>query len=172
MKKLFLFLAAVVIYFSITEYSFSQTPILRETFNSATFPPTGWAIVNGGSGNNWVRNTSASYLYEGAGSMQYQFNSSNPANTWAFTSGINMVAGNEYYVVFYQSVAGAIYPENLKVTVGAGQTIAAQTTTVGTYANLVNTTFQRIQTSSFTAPSTGVYNFAFNCYSAADMFYL
>lgn len=167
MKKLFS-LFVVLFFFAVTLVSFAQSPVLRETFNGATFPPTGWVVTNAGSGNNWTRATSSTY--EGAGTMQYYYNSSFAANTWAFTPSISMTAGNDYYVVFYQTTGG--YSENLKVTVGSGQTIAAQTTTVGTYAGLVNTTYQRLQTSSFTAPSSGNFNFAFNCYSTADQYYL
>lgn len=145
--------------------SFAQT-LLTESFDETTFPPTGWALFNAGSGNNWIRGTSGPAPYAGAGAMQYQYNSYFDANAWAFTSNMSLTSGTSYYLEFYQAVKTASYAERLKVTIGQGQTVAAQTTTLLDFPNLTNTSYIQ-RTKIFTVPSSGTYNIAFNCYSAA-----
>jgi hypothetical protein len=140
-----------------------------QSFDGTTFQPDCWALINAGTGNNWVRGT-GSYL--GAGCMEYIYSSSAAANTWAFTPGVNLTSGKKYFVSFWQKVASATYPEKLKVTVGNTQTVASQTTTLWDNAggsNLTNVTYiQRI--AEYDCSISGTYYFAFNCYSDANMY--
>ena len=151
----------------------AQAQVLTESFEGS-FPPTNWAIVNNGSGNNWTQNTDASNASDGSNSMKYGYNSSNNADTWAFTKGLSLTNGQVYDITFDYKVASSSYPEKLKVTVGNAQTVASQTTTLwdnngGT--DLTNTSFAQASF-QFTAPSTGTFYFAFNCYSDADQYIL
>jgi len=92
-------------------------------------------------------------------------NASSAADTWAFTPGINMTAGNEYYLTFYQRVRYA-YGENLKVTVGNAQTVASQNSTpLLTLTNLMNTAYTQRTTDHFIPTSSGTYYFALHCFS-------
>ncbi|MBL7783883.1 MAG: T9SS type A sorting domain-containing protein [Saprospiraceae bacterium] len=144
--------------------------LVNEGFDG-TFPPSGWTIINAGSGNNWAKTTDVSYVISGTGSAYYAYNSTFAANAWLFTPGVSLTAGQIVDFSFKQSVASASFPENLKFTVGTSATVAAQTTTLLTLAGLTNITAVT-RSGSFTAPSTATYYFAFNCYSAADEFYL
>ena len=144
--------------------------LVNEGFEG-TFPPSGWTTINAGTGNNWAKLTDASYVITGTASAYYLYNSTNAANAWMFTPGVSLTAGQTVDYSFKQRVAGSTFPENLKFTVGTSATVAAQTTTLLTLAGVTNTA-SVTRSGSYTAPSTGTYYFAFNCYSAADQFYL
>jgi len=163
-KLLLLFIILSVI---IINPSYSQ--LVDETFDGTTFPPTGWLLVNNGSGNQWTR--SAATTCSGAGSMMYGYHSTNAADCWAFTPDMSMTAGVTYRIEFYQRVATSGNPEKLKVTIGQGQTVTAQTTILWNNASLTNTTCT-IRTIDYPCTSSGTYNVAFNCYSDANKFNL
>ncbi|MFT3911052.1 MAG: choice-of-anchor J domain-containing protein [Ferruginibacter sp.] len=153
--------------------SFSQT-LVSENFEGATFPPTGWAIFNAGTGNNWLRSTATSSPNQLSGStayMAYNYTSSSAANTWAFTPDLSLSTGTNYTLEFYYSGTGTTFPEKMKVTIGNGQTVAAQTTTLINFSSITISTMTKV-TVPFTVASAGTYNIAFNCYSAADQFNL
>ncbi|MBI4947718.1 MAG: hypothetical protein HY840_15105, partial [Bacteroidetes bacterium] len=149
----------------------AQTLLYTEDF-TATFPPTGWLIFNAGTGNNWSLYSATTNAYNGAYCMQYIYNSSNAANTWAFTQGFSLTAGKSYYIEFYQKVQSATYSESMKVTVGTAQTTVSQTTTLLTLTSVTNTTYTNRVTGWFNPCSSSTYYFAFNCFSAANMYNL
>lgn len=163
MKHLFtlLFILIPFLYFG------QSTLIYTQDFSSSA--PTGWAVVNAGTGNNWSTTyLSSSLAYNGSYSMRYNRNTTNAANSWAFTQGVSMTINRKYRVEFYQRVDNSIYTERMKVTVGTAQTVVSQTTTLLTLSSLNNTTYANRVTSEFTCPSTGTYHFAFHCYSVAN----
>ena len=169
MKKITLFVLSLALALGVYAGLFGQTLLWTQDFASTA--PTGWTVVNAGSGNDWSL-VATSNPYSGTYHMQYTYNSTNDANTWAFTPGIAMTAGRDYYLTFWQKVESSSYPENLKVTVGNAQTVASQTTTVLTLASLTNTTYAQRTTAYYRPTTSGTYYFAFNCYSAADMWLL
>ena len=169
MKKITLFVLSLALALGVYAGLFGQTPLWTQDF--ADTAPAGWTVVNAGSGNDWSL-VATSNPYSGTYHMQYTYNSTNDANTWAFTPGIAMTAGRDYYLTFWQKVQSASYPENLKVTVGNDQTVASQTTTVLTLDSLTNTTYAQRTTAYYRPTTSGTYYFAFNCYSAADMWLL
>ncbi len=165
MKKCYLLL---FLCFALAGNSFSQA-ILQESFEGS-FPPAGWTTVNNGSGNNWSQNTSATYAYDGTKSMQLLYNFSNAADAWAFTPALTLNT-NPVTITFYSRVRSASYAENLKLTVGTGNTVADQSIVLLDNPGMTNTKYQQF-TATYTPTSNGTYYFAFNCYSDADMFYL
>ncbi len=165
MKKCYLFL---VLYSALFGQAKSQA-ILQESFEG-NFPPSGWTLFNNGSGNNWTQNTSTTYSYDGTKSMQLMFNISNAADAWAFTPALTLNT-NPVTITYYSRVRSASYPENFKLTVGTGNTVADQTTVLLDTAGLTNVTYQQF-TATYTPTTAGTYYFAFNCYSDADEFYL
>ena len=151
-----------------------QTIPYAQDFDALPFPPAYWALFNAGFGNNWTRTTTSGEYQSGFGGLKYGFHSSNDANAWAFTPTFTLNVGEKYVVKFYQKVASATYPEKLKVTVGLGKNVAAQTSTIwdndgGT--DLSNTTFI-LRKAFYDCTVTGNYNFAFNAYSDFDQFNL
>jgi len=142
--------------------------IIIEGFETI-FPPTCWSLYNNGLGNNWQHSV---IPYSGDFSMEYSWNTANAADAWAFTPAFSMIAGKVYVISFFQAIASSAYPEKLKVTVGTDATVASQTTILWDNAggeNLLNEEWlERII--EYTPTTTGVYYFAFNCYSDADMY--
>jgi len=165
MKKVYIVLMLSIF---LTIKGFSQV-LLQESFEG-TFPPTGWTIVNNGTGNVWKQNTTVTYAYAGTKSMQLQYNSSNAADAWAFTPALSLTTSS-VLVTFYARARSASFPESMKLTVGTGNTVADQTTVLLDSPSITNVVYNKWST-IYTAPTAGTYYFAFNCYSAADEFYL
>ncbi|MEI7595531.1 MAG: choice-of-anchor J domain-containing protein [Bacteroidota bacterium] len=148
--------------------SIAQTTILTQNFEGS-FPPTGWANINGGSGNSWV-SLSSGTAHGGTGAAEYLYNYSNAANAWLISPGVSLTAGTTYTIKYWERTASS-YTEKLKVTVGTSQTIAGQTTVLQTLSSLINTSYTE-QTITYTPSSSGTYYFAWNCYSASNQYYL
>jgi hypothetical protein len=146
-----------------------NTVLLSESFESGL--PSGWSVVNGGTGNNWTFPLSLSgSARTGTRAAQYTYNSLNPANTWLFTTGQNLTAGVTYTISsWYRTSSG--FPEKLKVTVGSDATILGQTTVIQDLGTIQTATYTE-QTATFTPVTTGVYYFAWNAYSDADEFFI
>ena len=161
MKKLLLFC------FMLLTFIVSSQTTLIYTQDFAATNPTGWTVINAGTGNNWSM-VSTSGPYNGSYAMVYSYNSTQAANTWAFTQGVSMTAGKTYRVEFYQKVGSSLYTEKMKVTVGNAQTVASQTTTLLDLTALTSTTYANQVTSEYSCTVTGTYYFSFNCYSAKN----
>ncbi|SMP24105.1 fibronectin type III domain-containing protein [Chryseobacterium profundimaris] len=138
-------------------------------FDSVTTPalPVCTAAVNLGTGNVW--NTSTATGFTG-NVLNYTYNTSNAANTWFFTQGINLTAGVSYRIKYkYSNATGATqYPEKMKVSYGASATDAGMTNLLKDYpvitGGVITSDFV-----DFTPAATGIYYFGFNAYSAANM---
>ncbi|RCU42997.1 T9SS type A sorting domain-containing protein [Chryseobacterium lacus] len=141
-----------------------------ENFESVTVPgmPACTMLENAGSGNNW--NT-----YVGSGDfntkvLNYVYNSTNPANAWFFTQGINMTAGISYRIKYdYGNASSTTYPEKLKIAYGTAASSTAMNTILADHPNVVNGTTAINNFVDFVPVATGVYYFGFNAYSDADM---
>lgn len=138
---------------------------LNEGFE--TWMPTGWSLINAGSGNQWAQ-VNMITAHGGTKVMKYNFHMTNAANAWAFTSPQTLIAGTNYTLTFWYRTVGS--PEKLKVTVGTSALVAGQTTLWNNNggASLTNTTWAQ-GTIIYTPATSGVYYFAFNCYSDAGM---
>lgn len=130
--------------------------------------PVGWTteVI---SGNEWAYHESESNAHTGTGSLRYLYNSSEAANSWAFTIGIVLEAGKDYDVSFFQRVSSATFPENLKLTVGTEANATAQTTVLLDLPEADNTDYERRGT-MFTPEADGIYFFGLQAYSEADQF--
>ena len=86
-----------------------------------------------------------------------------------FSRGVNLTSGSNvtitYYLSNYQS--GTTNTGSYQLTVGNAQSVASQTTVVGSETGL-NTAAFTLKTFNFTPPSTGVYYFGFRNTSAAN----
>jgi hypothetical protein len=160
----------------------SQT-LLDEGFESGTFPPVGWTLINGNTpaGNNWKSNTDASLVYVktyqkpyptflGLGSIVYETDSMK-ANAWAITPALSLTNSVSYTISFYYRVANDSFPEKLKVTVGTDTTISSQSTVIWNNngaAALANDSAWSEGRINYTATATGNIYFGFNCYSNSN----
>jgi hypothetical protein len=144
-----------------------------QTFESAVVPglPECTTIENAGSGNNWQTTNGSNGQFTGT-YLRYGWNSSNNANAWFYTQGINLEEGNSYKVSYeYGSAVGALYAENLGVAYGTENTHTAMTT-IATHEGILSSYNKLTNEVVVTPTASGVYYFGFNAYSPADMFYL
>lgn len=162
MKKLLLLILILLMINTIS----AQT-LLTESFDADWPGSSGWTVISNGPAAGWVQHPYSWNAYLGAGCASYYSNCTEAADSWALTPDIALIAGNTYAIEFYQKVSQWWNPEKMKVTVGQGQSVAAQMTTLwendgGPY--LTNDTYLK-RTALFTCPVTGNYNIGFVEYS-------
>lgn len=150
----------------------NSTTTFSYTQGFETWPPAGWTFINNGSSStSWAQATAP---YTGTYGMSYHWDAANAADVWGITGGQTLVGGTNYTLTFWYRVESSSFPERLKVTVGNGATVAAQTTVLWNNnggSQLTNTTWAQASI-SYTPAASGTYYFGFNCYSAADQYYL
>ena len=107
--------------------------------------------------------------------LVYLYNSSNAANDWLFTRGLNLTAGTTYTLTFKYNNDGSLpadganyYPEKLKVMYGDAATAGAMTNMLMDYPVVANATAQTA-TLTFSPNTSGTYYIGFQAYSDADM---
>jgi hypothetical protein len=128
--------------------------------------------VNAGTGNSW---TTADAPTDCPGLstkvLRYAWNGSNAANAWFFTQGLDLTAGTQYTISYKYGNNSTSYTEKLKVAFGSSATAAAMVNPIGDYPTINDKTAHTVSV-NFTVPTTGVYYFGFNAYSAANQYYL
>jgi hypothetical protein len=148
----------------------ANIPYLQD-FESITTPsiPTCNTIQNAGTGSNWITDSPNSNGFD-TKVLTYEYNV-NAGNAWYFTQGVNLIGGTIYTISYKYGTRDASFPENLKVAFGTAAVNTAMSNVIADYPNL---TFDSVNLAyiAFTAPSTGVFYFGFNAYSAADQFYI
>ncbi|MES2836565.1 MAG: fibronectin type III domain-containing protein [Bacteroidota bacterium] len=130
-----------------------------ETWNTAVTPvgpaqPTG---VNSYTGNI----------------IQYSKSTTNPADDWFYTSGLNLTIGQIYRIKYKYGARGTSGKmENMRVCYGTSPVSTSMVTTLSDYPN-INAQANLAQI-DFTPPSTGAYYFGFYAYSTInrDILYL
>lgn len=124
---------------------------------------------NVGTGNNWTTASNPGYGFNGQ-VFRYAYNSSNAANAWFYTQGLNLTAGTSYRVSYTYGNNSTSYTEKLKV--GYGSTAAATgMTIIADYPNITGATATDAFV-DFTPATTGTYYIGFNAYSASNQFNL
>ncbi|KMQ69384.1 hypothetical protein ACM39_04690 [Chryseobacterium sp. FH2] len=143
-----------------------------QDFESAIVPglPSCTSNENAGTGNDWVTTNNNGYGFT-TKALTYKWNSTNAANAWFYTQGINLVAGTQYTITYKYGGTGTTFVEKLKVGYGTSASSSAMTTILADYPNVTNST-PITESINFTPPTSGVYYFGFNCYSAVNRFYL
>lgn len=149
----------------------AQIYLLSEGFENTVFPPTGWGRLNGGTGNNWNTFIDGS-AHTGTKAAEYKYYTSSAGNAWLISPGLSLTAGTTYTITFWERTSTSTYPEKLKLTVGASQTIAAQTTLIQDYGSHTTNDIYVQRSATYTPVSSGTFYFAWNCYSAANQYFL
>lgn len=155
-------LAAFLIVFSIAG---AQAQVISESFESGTFPPTGWAASTSGT-PSW----DTSGVNPNTGITSALVDTVGGAGTAIlYTPDIVASIGDtitlSYFLAVDTTLVSAVPVSftdsvSLEITIGNGQTVAAQTTTLQPSTSLGNQPYS-IQTLSFPVPVSGTYNFAF-----------
>jgi hypothetical protein len=143
-----------------TSFEHEQLPFVGWTTPNATPVAGDWEIGYFGPGT---------LVQNGNSSVVSVTPVASAANNWMFSRGINLTSGSTvtitYYVSNYQS--GTTNTGSYQLTVGNAQSVAAQTTVVGSETGL-NTAAFTLKTFNYTPPSTGVYYFGFRNTSGAN----
>lgn len=143
-----------------------------QDFESTTIPnmPVCTSRENAGTGNQWVtaNNPGSGFTTK---CLQYGYNSTNPANAWFYTQGLNLTGGVTYRLTFNYGNNSTSFIEKLKVAYGSTPVNGSMTTQLLDFPTINQGALQNA-TVDFTPASTGVYYLGFNCYSAADQFNL
>ena len=145
-----------------------------QDFESVTVPalPGCTSGLNAGNGNNWAT-AAAPTDSPGFASkvLKYAYNSSNAANTWFFTQGINLTAGTPYTIAYKYGNNSTSYTEKLKVAYGISPNAAGMTNSLADYSS-INDEMAHSESINFTPSVSGVYYFGFNAYSDMDQYFL
>jgi hypothetical protein len=119
------------------------------------------------SGNPWI--TTASGL--NGQSARYSYNSTQAADSWLYTQGLNLTGGQSYRLTYsYGNNGGGTFPEKLAVAYGSSASAAAMTNALADHDPV--TTASNTNVIDFTPATTGVYYVGFHAHSDADEFYL
>lgn len=92
-------------------------------------------------------------------------NATTASNNWFFSPPFNLQAGEQVTVSFWTRCGTT---RSLRLTVGNSNTPVAQTTQIWANAALLATTYAQQTAPAWTAPTAGIYYFAFNDISAAS----
>ena len=143
-----------------------------QDFETVTVPalPICTTVVNSGTGNVWVTvsNPGSGFTTK---ALKYGYNSSNAANTWFFTQGINLTAGTSYRISYNYGNNSASFVEKLKVAYGSSADAVSMTNTIADHSN-VNQNAIQTNIVDFTPSTSGVYYIGFQAYSASNQYSL
>lgn len=157
-----------------TTYSFStpcgavNIPYLQN-FDAATVPllPNCMTKFDNNGGTAWQTDTTGARSAPNA--MIYKFSASVAGDDWAFTPGLNLLAGVTYDLSFYYKGRSASFTEKLEVYYGNAATSVAMTNFLFNNAAITQTFYINGKV-SFTAPSSGVFYIGFHAKSAANQY--
>jgi hypothetical protein len=153
----------------------STTVPYTQNFDGVTAPaiPSCWTISdNNNDGTKWI-----TYAFPPSGgsspnALTYQFNSTNAADDWAFSQGVDLTAGINYQLTFKYACISSTFPERLEVKWGNSPSSSGMTGgTLFSNLNIINTTYNST-TIYFSPLSNDTYYFGFHCISLADEDYL
>jgi len=147
--------------------------------NTAAGLPCGLTVLNANNdAATWSINKTAPYA--GVNAMRYTsaITNSVAADDWFFTPALTTAASTRYQVAFRYRAEGLVnspssYIEKLEVKVGPSATVAGQTTTLYTNANITNTSYALANATSTPAvavftPGAGTQYVGFHVYSDAN----
>jgi hypothetical protein len=128
----------------------------------------GWSFEDANTdGSTW--DLSIDDGVDDSGCAIYEYNSTNAADDYIYTTGLNLVAETNYKLSFQYAAKGESFPENLEVSIGTDNVSTEMTTQLIDLASFINTIFEE-GSAIFTVPTDGIYFIGFHAYSDADMF--
>ena len=139
-----------------------------ENFETASVPGLAACTsgLNAGSGNLWDTQNAPGFGFT-SNALRYNQNFTNNANAWFFIRAINLQAGVNYVIRYRYGISDQGWTEKLKVAYGSAATAAGMTLPLTDHPNISTTGLQSVS-QVFTASTTGIYYFGFNCYSDAQ----
>ena len=140
-------------------------------FEGSLSTPDCTSVINDGSGNVWTVVSNPGYGFT-TNTLRYAWNTTNAANTWFFTQGLNLIGGQSYTITYdYGNSSATTYDEKLRVAYGTSPSSISMTTTLADYPNILGADLIN-DSIEFTPATSDIYYFGFQAYSDADEFYL
>jgi len=169
MKKLLLSISVL----GLTLVNAQTAADLPYAYGFETADLVGWGVVNAGEGDNWEVTQASGETpdrSERENYMMYYFHE-NAANSYLFSRGINLAAGDDINLKFDYMGIDAWFPEKMEVLIGTSPTVEAMTTQLWIDEEIINYPYETASV-DFTVPTDGVYYIAFRAFSDPDQFYL
>lgn len=141
------------------DFETAVTPDLPDCTSRETISGNDWTTVSS-PGSGFTSNT-----------LRYVYNSAQAADSWFYTNGIELTGGTTYRITFRYGNNSTFYTEKLKVAVGTAP-ISTEMSTVLLDFPTINQNSPQNALFDFSVPTTGIYYFGFNCYSAANQWNL
>ncbi len=156
-----------------TQCGVTNVPYLQD-FELATLPnmPPCTSSENVGTGNNWVTVSNPGNGFTSQ-NLRYGYNTTNAADAWFYTQGLNLTGGTSYRLTFKYGNNSATFVESMNVNYGTSASAVSMTNPIVDYPTItaLNVT-PAISATDFTPTTTGVYYIGFHVYSVADQFNL
>lgn len=141
-----------------------------ETSSPPQIPPC-VSIENEGTGNNW-ETVDAPETFFPSKTLVYQYSSTDAADAWFYTQGLNLTGGVLYRLAFrYGNNDNTQYTESLEVKYGTAANHSAMTDLIVDYPT-ISYDSAAVSITDFTPATTGVYYIGFHAYSAANQWNL
>lgn len=155
----------------ITACSFVGVPYALD-FENANVPnlPLCTAQQNVGAGNTWK---TIVHNQDGFNStvLTYEWNGNNAADTWFYTQGVELLAGESYELSYKYGNNSGDYIEKMKVAFGTSADASAMTEQLADHSNITGAN-AIVETILFEAPADGIYYIGFHAYSNRKQYYL
>lgn len=131
--------------------------------------PSEYPFMNG----KWFISEGIVEPTEGTHTAAYAYSNFGQADSWYFSRGVNLTAGQQIAVSFDYRVSSGQFPENLSVTIGTEPNSLMQGTTLWSEESMTNENYESAET-TFTATEDGVYYVGFYASSnpAMSLIYL
>lgn len=123
--------------------------------------PSEYSFMNG----KWFISEGVVEATEGTHTAAYAYSNFGQADSWYFSRGINLTAGQKIAISFDYRVSSGQYPENLNVTIGTEPNSLMQDTILWFEEGMTNENFENAET-TYIATENGVYYIGF--YALSD----
>lgn len=152
---------------SFTTFCLPTTLPYSVDFETVVIPgiPDCTSKENTGSGNEWETFYQTQNGFYG-NVLRYRYNVQFPGDAWFYTQGIELESGTNY-VISYKYGNNSSFSESMKVAFGDSPQKSAMVNQLSDH-QVIASAQAETQIINFTAPTTGVYYFGFNAYSAAN----
>lgn len=141
-----------------------------QNFDAATIPSMPYCMTkfdnNGGS--SWQTDTSGGPR-SAPNAMVYHYNTTIAGDDWAFTPGLNLLAGVTYELSFYYKGRSTAYTEKLEVKYGNAPNSSAMLNLVFNNQS-INFTGYSLAKVNFTPSASGVFYIGFHVFSLANQY--
>ncbi len=130
-------------------------PLLSETFDGATFPPTGWTAVNADAGGTaWARTTTT--VHSGAGTAWHNYSSAGMQDGWLVSPSVAVPAGGATLTFWeYISFPSFYYKHSLWACTASCGAPPTNFTEIATFGNPPTTAAWRQQSVNLGAYAGG-----------------